>query len=135
MHELFAVKPLDPDIKYDELNPPPINKPKYYAEDFGLVLIACAKDGLSYLGLATKEYENFEKQLSISEGYIFTFRQSWGLTINEDTIHRVVSTLRAEAYPPMADYLDAKVKGDTAQEQTYLAACLAVKAKYPKFSW
>ena len=50
--------------------------------------------------------------------------------------------LRAPAYPPEADYLDAKVKqssGDpamqtagAAQETTYLAACLAVKAKYPK---
>lgn len=35
-------------------------------------------------------------------------------------------------YPPMVDYLDGIVKGDTAQVQTYIAACLAVKAKYPK---
>lgn len=49
---------------------------------------------------------------------------------------------RAEAYPPMADYLDAVVKissGDealqaegAAQLEAYCAACLAVKAAYPK---
>ena len=50
--------------------------------------------------------------------------------------------LREAAYPPQADFLDAKVKQSStneviaaaglAQEHTYLAACLAVKAKYPK---
>lgn len=35
-------------------------------------------------------------------------------------------------YPPMADYLDGIVKGDQAQVQAYIDACLAVKAKYPK---
>ena len=38
---------------------------------------------------------------------------------------------RAE-YPPMTDYLDGIVKGDQAQVQAYIDACLAVKAKYPK---
>lgn len=39
---------------------------------------------------------------------------------------------RAAEYPPMADYLDAVVKGDQAQINAYIAACQAVKAKYPK---
>ena len=39
---------------------------------------------------------------------------------------------RAAEYPPMVDYIDGIVKGDTAQVQTYIDACLAVKAKYPK---
>ena len=39
---------------------------------------------------------------------------------------------RAMEYPPVADYLDGIVKGDTAQVDAYIAACLAVKAKYPK---
>ena len=39
---------------------------------------------------------------------------------------------RAAEYPSMADYMDGIVKGDTAQVQTYIDACLAVKAKYPK---
>lgn len=39
---------------------------------------------------------------------------------------------RAAEYPPMADYIDGIVKGDTAQVKAYIDACLAVKAKYPK---
>ena len=39
---------------------------------------------------------------------------------------------RSLEYPPMANYLDGIVKGDTAQVQAYVDACLAVKAKYPK---
>lgn len=38
---------------------------------------------------------------------------------------------RAE-YPPIEDYIDGIVKGDEAQKQAYIDACLAVKAKYPK---
>ena len=40
--------------------------------------------------------------------------------------------LREAEYPPMAEYLDAIVKGDTEAEEAYKAKCLAVKAKYPK---
>ncbi len=43
-----------------------------------------------------------------------------------------VRAKRAAEYPPMADYLDGIVKGDQAQVQAYIDACLAVKAKYPK---
>ena len=39
---------------------------------------------------------------------------------------------RAREYPPITDYLDGIVKGDTEQVQAYIDACLAVKAKYPK---
>lgn len=40
--------------------------------------------------------------------------------------------LRAREYPPITDYIDGIVKGDNAQVQAYIDACLAVKAKYPK---
>lgn len=39
---------------------------------------------------------------------------------------------RAKEYPPITNYLDGIVKGDQAQVQAYIDACLAVKAKYPK---
>jgi len=39
---------------------------------------------------------------------------------------------RAAEYPPYTDYLDGIVKGDNAQVQAYIDACLAVKNKYPK---
>ncbi len=39
---------------------------------------------------------------------------------------------RATAYPPVTDYLDGIVKGDTAQVDKYISDCQAVKLKYPK---
>ena len=39
---------------------------------------------------------------------------------------------RQSEYPPIVNYLDGLVKGDTEQMQAYIDACLAVKAKYPK---
>ena len=39
---------------------------------------------------------------------------------------------RQAEYPPMADYLDAVVKGDETQKQKYIDDCKAVKEKYPK---
>ena len=41
-------------------------------------------------------------------------------------------TKRAAEYPPYTNYLDGIVKGDQAQIDAYIAACQAVKAKYPK---
>jgi hypothetical protein len=39
---------------------------------------------------------------------------------------------RAAEYPPITDYIDGVVKSDQAQIDAYIAACQAVKAKYPK---
>jgi hypothetical protein len=39
---------------------------------------------------------------------------------------------RASEYPNFTDYIDGIVKGDNAQVQAYIDACLAVKVKYPK---
>jgi len=45
--------------------------------------------------------------------------------------HAYIAKRQAE-YPPFTDYLDGIAKGDKAQIQAYIDACLAVKAKYPK---
>lgn len=42
------------------------------------------------------------------------------------------ATKRAAEYPPITDYIDGVVKGDQAQIDAYIAACQAIKAKYPK---
>jgi|LakMenE01Jun11ns_1017448.scaffolds.fasta_scaffold8607053_1 hypothetical protein len=39
---------------------------------------------------------------------------------------------RRMSYPPITDYLDGVVKGDQAQIDAYIAACQAVKDRYPK---
>ena len=60
-------------------------------------------------------------------------------TIDEVVANRVdkvkaslYKELREVEYPPMAEYLDAIVKGDVEAEEEYKRKCLEVKAKYPK---
>jgi len=45
--------------------------------------------------------------------------------------HAYIAKRQAE-YPSFIDYLDGVVKGNQAQIDAYIAACQAVKAKYPK---
>ena len=45
--------------------------------------------------------------------------------------HAYIAKRQAE-YPPYTNYLDGIVKGDQEQIDAYIAACQAVKAKYPK---
>ena len=42
------------------------------------------------------------------------------------------ATKRKAEYPPITDYIDGVVKSDQSQIDAYVAACQAVKAKYPK---
>jgi len=56
---------------------------------------------------------------------------AWTAKLNADAAI-AYKAQRAAEYPPAADYLDGIVKGDQAQIQAYIDACLAVKAKYPK---
>ena len=46
--------------------------------------------------------------------------------------NRTYAEKRRMEYPPIEDYLDGVVKNDQAQIDAYVAACLAVKEKYPK---
>lgn len=107
--------------------------PKY--PNLVTIMLGQKPDISGYLFLADQLVEEFTRHNSVPEGYDFIFRQSWGLVINESVIHRVIDTLRAESYPPMADYLDGVVKNDQDQINTYVNACLQVKQKYPKFTW
>jgi len=63
-----------------------------------------------------------------------TFEELWAetLTVIGEVDAQAYARSRAAEYPPVEDYLDAIVKGDEAQKQAYIDACLAVKAKYPK---
>jgi hypothetical protein len=45
--------------------------------------------------------------------------------------HAYIAKRQAE-YPKLLDYIDGVVKGDQAQIDAYIAACQAVKTKYPK---
>ena len=99
-----------------------------------VLIIAQAPDCSSFLVLSKTNYEAFEPFNSY-DGYDFTYCQEWGLTINEEVVVRTISDIRKNAYPPMANYLDAIVKNDTEALQVYLNACIAVKEKYTKLEF
>lgn len=52
--------------------------------------------------------------------------------LQSEKIRNEYKEKRAKEYPAFEDYLDGIVKGDQAQIQAYIDACLAIKAKYPK---
>ena len=59
------------------------------------------------------------------------------VTYNNNAVEALIASeaykaKRAKEYPPITDYIDGIVKGDNAQVQAYIDACLAVKSKYPK---
>lgn len=52
--------------------------------------------------------------------------------LKQERIDTEYQRQRAAEYPDFRDYLDGIVKGDQAQIQAYIDACLAIKEKYPK---
>lgn len=119
---------------------PPSEKTFLNREDFEMIPIGqdqrpVEENTNAILFLAKLGHEKFQLHTTIPDGYTFIYRQEWGLSITPEILHRFISNLRKESYPPMEDYLDAKVKNDTAQENDYIAKCLAIKQKYPKLTF
>lgn len=100
-----------------------------------IILIGQAPDCSEWLVLSA----NPDDALTSFDGdysrYDFIYRQEWGLTINQEVVQRAWADTRAKAYPIPFDYVDGIVKGDINQQEEYIQACLAVKAKYPKIIW
>ena len=76
-------------------------------------------------------------QVVVIDGNNFLDANGNQVTIDMDAVNAWVDPDqykydRASEYPPITDYLDGVVKGDQAQIDAYIAACQAVKAKYPK---
>ena len=97
-----------------------------------VTIIAQTPSCNAFLLLAKDTFTELQLFNTVPTGFDFTYCQEWGLTINDAVVARVVLDIRKKSFPPMADYLDGIVKGDTAQVQKYIDDCLAVKAKYPK---
>jgi hypothetical protein len=100
------------------------------------------KEWVLYGKEPTSEFEFLQGFKKVVDGEQTSDPSTFGVSWNEivDEKNRLQTEwnsteyqrLRALEYPPVTDYLDAVVKGDLAQQQTYIDACLAVKAKYPK---
>lgn len=100
-----------------------------------VVIIGQMPDCSAFLVLTNTVYPQLIEHHEVPDGFDFTYRQEWGLTINADVVDRVIQQLRKDAYPPVENYLDGIVKGNQAQIDGHIAACLAVKLRYPKMAW
>lgn len=81
--------------------------------------------------------ENTDNEGNIKYRYkqlVFSINDSIEVIVNrvEKVKTNLYAELREAEYPPMAEYLDAIVKGDTKAEEEYKRKCLEIKAKYPK---
>ena len=72
-----------------------------------------------------------DPELASMLGYVVADSDD-GIYSTIEIVEKSYSELRAAEYPPITDYIDGVVKGDQAQIDAYIAACLAVKSKYPK---
>jgi hypothetical protein len=55
--------------------------------------------------------------------------------LKQEELSKYYQQARASEYPPYTDYLDAvywQIQGDNSKMDAYVAACTAVKEKYPK---
>jgi hypothetical protein len=66
---------------------------------------------------------------SVPSGYIFTYCQEWGLTIDDDVVDRVIIDLRKKAYPTWQDQLDDIYHNGV---DGWKATIKTIKDKYPK---
>jgi hypothetical protein len=111
-------------------------------------LIKMGVDGFHIEGVPTTEQEfnsMFRKLVSVDENHNGTwstnpnnFGVTWSQVVSKQAElqaeydAKAYARSRSAEYPPITDYLDGVVKGDQAQIDAYIAACQAVKAKYPK---
>ena len=66
---------------------------------------------------------------SVPTGFIFTYCQAWGLTIDDDVVDRVIIDLRKKAYPAWQDQLDDIYHNGV---DGWKATIKTTKDKYPK---
>ena len=82
-------------------------------------------------------YALYPQVISVDDGAGAFDAQGNQVSIDMDAVNawqdpEAYKYARAQEYPDFREYLDGIVKGDVAQQQAYIDACLAVKAKYPK---
>ena len=66
---------------------------------------------------------------SVPSGYIFTYCQAWGLTIDDDVVDKVIIDLRKKSYPTWQDQLDDIYHNGI---DAWKATIKTTKDKYPK---
>ena len=73
-----------------------------------IILARTANDGaFLFLSKAAQDAQDGLTLLdSVPSGYVFTYSQAWGLTIDDDVVDKVIIDLRKKSYPTWQDQLD-----------------------------
>ena len=92
-------------------------------------------DAFLLLAKGTKEavetdFSQLELLDSVPSGFIFTYCQEWGLTVDDDVVDRVIADLRKKAYPTWQDQLDYIYHNGVDDWKTNIIT--PIKEKYPK---
>ena len=83
----------------------------------------------AFLLLAKDAQDGLELLDSVPAGYVFTYCQEWGLTVDDDVIDRVIIDLRKKSYPIWQDQLDDIYHNGI---DAWKATIKVTKDKYPK---
>ena len=83
----------------------------------------------AFLLLSKDAQDGLELLDSVPEGFVFTYCQEWGLTVDDDVVDRVILDLRKKAYPIWQDQLDDIYHNGV---DGWKATIKATKDKYPK---
>lgn len=67
--------------------------------------VAQRDDCSEFLVLSNTPHDGLTPFVSY-DGFVFTYCQEWGLTINDEVVTRVKRDIRAKAYPSIPDQLD-----------------------------
>ena len=103
-------------------NPNPNNR--------NVITIAQTPSCDAFLYLSNETYGELELLTSVPTGFIFTYCQAWGLTIDDDVVDRVIIDLRKKAYPSWEDQLDYIYHNGIDAWKTNIIT--PIKEKYPK---
>ncbi len=102
-------------------NPNPNNR--------NVITIAQTPSCDAFLYLSNETYDQLELLDSAPTGFIFTYCQAWGLTIDDDVVDKVIIDLRKKSYPAWQDQLDDIYHNGV---DGWKATIKTTKDKYPK---
>ena len=94
-----------------------------------VIRLAQSPSGDAFLYLSKDAQDGLELLSSVPVGFVFTYCQEWGLTVDADVIDRVIIDLRKKAYPSWQDQLDDIYHNGI---DSWKATIKTTKDKYPK---
>lgn len=109
-------------------------KVRFFSDDRDTVLSVCKVDAGDERVVEVDSVPPMSGRYNFVEGEFVVDEEATAAGIAKEAALQLmeVQNARRNEYPPITDYLDGVVKGDQGQIDAYIAACQAVKLKYPK---